>query len=85
MLHIPSLITFSTINSISVSVNNSNFTSAFLKTACHANSRAERSFPGSNLSIFKHIFLKFPNNDICQNVLFQNLYKLFLHTCNLHL
>ena len=27
---------FSTINSISISVNNSNFTSAFFKAACHA-------------------------------------------------
>ena len=34
---------FSTINSISISVNNSNLTSVFFKSACHANARAERN------------------------------------------
>ena len=38
---------FSTINSISISVNDSNFTSDFLKTTCHADPGAERSFTGS--------------------------------------
>ena len=35
--HIPPLIQFSIINNIFISVNNSNFTSVFLKHACHAN------------------------------------------------
>ena len=38
---------FSTINSISISVNNSNFTSVFFKAACHANPGAEGNFTGS--------------------------------------
>ena len=37
----------STINSISISVNNSSFTSAFFKAACYANPGAERNFTGS--------------------------------------
>ena len=39
---------FSTINSISMSVNSSNFTSVFFKAACHAKPGAERNFAGSN-------------------------------------
>ena len=38
---------FSTINSISISVNNSNFTSVFFEAACHANPVAERNLKGS--------------------------------------
>ena len=45
--HISILIPFSTINSISVSVNNSNFTSVFSKAACQANPGAEKYFAGS--------------------------------------
>ena len=37
----------STINSMSISVNNSNFTSVFFKFAYHANAGAERNFTGS--------------------------------------
>ena len=47
MRHITPLIQFSTINNISTSVNNSNFSSVFLKTACHDNPGAERNFAGS--------------------------------------
>ena len=36
-LHIPRLIPFSTINTISALVNNSSFTSIFFKHTCHAN------------------------------------------------
>ena len=46
--HIPPLIPFSTINSISTSFNNSNFTSVFYKAACQANPEAERNFAGSS-------------------------------------
>ena len=36
------LIYFSIINSISLPVNNSNFTLAFLKEACHVNTDADK-------------------------------------------
>ena len=42
------LIPFSTITSISMSVNNSNFTSVFFKSSYHASPGAERNFAGSN-------------------------------------
>ena len=45
--HIPPLNHFSTINSMSVSVNKSNFTSVFLKAAFNPNPGSERNFPGS--------------------------------------
>ena len=45
--YFPPLIFYSTINSISTSVNDSNFTSVFFKAACHGNPGAERNFPGS--------------------------------------
>ena len=38
---------FSTINSISISVKNSNFPSVFFKAACHANTGAEKRFAES--------------------------------------
>ena len=38
---------FLTINSISISVNNSNFTLVCYKAACYANPGAERNFTGS--------------------------------------
>ena len=41
-------ITYSSSNSISMSVNNSNFTSVFFKASCHSNQGAERNFAGSN-------------------------------------
>ena len=42
--HIPSLIPFSTINNISISVERSNFTFVFFKAAYHANPGAGRNF-----------------------------------------
>ena len=42
--HFPPLISFSTINSTSISINNSNFTSVFFKDACHVYPGAERHF-----------------------------------------
>ena len=41
------LMSFSTIDSISILTNTSNFTSVFFKTACFANPGAERNFTGS--------------------------------------
>ena len=40
--HIPPLVPFSTINSISISVNHCNSTSVFFKQACHANPGADK-------------------------------------------
>ena len=42
-----------------MSVNSSNFTFVFFKTACHSNPEAERNFAGSNSYISKHTFLNF--------------------------
>ena len=44
----PSLIPFSTINNISISVKRSNFTLVFFKAACHADPGTERNFAGSS-------------------------------------
>ena len=41
-----SFMPFSTINSISISVNNPYFTLFFFKAACHANPGAERNLTG---------------------------------------
>ena len=42
---------FSVSNNILISVNNSNFTSVFLKQACHANPGADKTAAGSSLYI----------------------------------
>ena len=43
---IPPPVPFSIINSISISVNNSNYTSVFFKQACHANPGADTKYTG---------------------------------------
>ena len=43
VLNIPPLIPFSTVISISISVNNSNFTLVLFKQACHANPGADKN------------------------------------------
>ena len=58
-LHIPPLVPFSTITSISLSVNNSNSTSVFFRHACHANPGADRKCAGSSRYISMHLSLKF--------------------------
>ena len=69
--YFPPLIFYSTINSISTSVNDSNFTSVFFKAACHGNPGAERNFPGSKWKTFKHIFsLKFSKTSAKTNASF---------------
>ena len=45
---IPPINPFPNINSISISVGNSNFTPIFFKTACHANPGDEKHFAGSS-------------------------------------
>ena len=59
------LTTFSTINSISALVGNSNYTSVIFKSACHANLGAKRNFAGSGLIDFEPHFSKVFKN-ICQ-------------------
>ena len=91
------LVTFSTINNISISVERSNFTLAFLKAACHANLGAVRNREMSRSHIPRHISRRFSNisanNNIslwtCKswcspNFLCQNLCKSFLCACNPH-
>ena len=56
--HIPPVIFFPTINSISKSVKNSTFTFVFFKAADYANPGGEKSFAGSKWYIFKQIFQK---------------------------
>ena len=67
MTYSPSNFLFS-INNISVSVNNSNSTSAFLKYACHANPDADTKRAGSNSFISIHLFRIFSNTSAHNNV-----------------
>ena len=59
-LHILPLIP-SIIISLSLSVNNSNFTLVFLKQACHANAGADKKCAGSSSYFSMHLFQKFSN------------------------
>ena len=59
--YISPLITFSTINNISISVKRSNFTLVFSKAACHGNPGGEKNFAWSSFYILGHVFLKFSN------------------------
>ena len=69
MLHdILPLMPFSTINSISISVNNSNFISVIFKAACHAKPGAGRNFTASKLETSQHIFPKFSKTSVRINV-----------------
>ena len=65
---IPPLILSSTINSISMSVNNSKFTPVFLKQACHAYPDADKEWAGSSSYISIHLSLKFSNISASNNV-----------------
>ena len=51
-------------HSISISVNNSNFTSVFCKAACHANPKAERNFKVFKWWIFKLLFWGFQKHQL---------------------
>ena len=48
VLDVPPLMPFSTINSMSMSINSSNFNSIFFKAGFHANPGAERNCAGCN-------------------------------------
>ena len=48
VLDIPPLMPFSTINSISISINSSNFSSIIFKAGFHANPGVERNCAGCN-------------------------------------
>ena len=70
---------FYTINNKSISVKRSNFTLAFFKAACHANSGPERNFEGSiYLFIYSFSYLfrkhkyKFTNTSIQTQVIILN-------------
>ena len=65
---IPPIVPFSIINSISVSVNNSNSTPVFFKQAYHANPGADTKNIGSSSYFSRHIFLKFSYTSASNNV-----------------
>ena len=68
---------FSTINSMSISVNSSNFTNVFFKAAFHTNLGAQRSFAGSKWTIFDNVFVKFSKTSAKSNVSFLR-YNVFI-------
>ena len=88
--YIPLLIPFSTISNISLLANSFNSTFVFLKAACHASSGTELKWTENNLYISVHLFWKFSNISVCNDVslwmykLLQILSKLFSHVCYLH-
>ena len=57
----PPLVPFLTINSISISVNNSDSIFVFFKYACHANPCVDKKWAGSSSHSLRHIFLKLSN------------------------
>ena len=63
----PPLFPFSNINSISGSVNNSNFIPVFFKQASHANPGKDKKLAGSNSYSLRHKFLKFLNTSASNN------------------
>ena len=91
--HIPQLIHFSTFNSVSIAVKWIDFYFG-LKAAYLAKPGAEKQLAGSSSYIPGHIFRKLLNTSTSNNsslwtykspkISIWNLYKLFLHACNLH-
>ena len=71
--HIPRLITFSTINNISTSVNRSNFTFLFYNAAYHANPGAVRKRAGSSSYNLRKIFWKLSNRSAVNNNHFEHI------------
>ena len=71
--HITPLIPASIINNISTSVNNSKFTFAFFKHACHANPGADKKWEGSSPSWNSPYFLIqiLPILFVCAHSLYQ--------------
>ena len=57
----PTLVRFSTISNISISIKRYNFTLVYFKVACNANLKVERNSPGLSFYISIRIFLKFWN------------------------
>ena len=60
---------YSTINIISIQVNDSSFTSAFFKAACNVIPAGEQNFTGFKWLIFKSIFLKISKGSAKNKVL----------------
>ena len=65
---IPPLIHYSTINSRSISVDNSNFTPVIFEPACHANPGADTKWAGSSSYISVHLSQMFSNTSASNNV-----------------
>ena len=65
--HIPHRMPFSTINNISISVNNYNSTPVFFKQVCHANPGADKKWAGSRSKNSIHLFPKFSNTSGSNN------------------
>ena len=59
--HIPSLILFSIISTISISVVNFNSTPVFFNHSCHTNSSTEKMYVGLSLYISRHLLRKVSN------------------------
>ena len=69
--HIPPLILLSTINNISISVNNSIF--VIFKHAFHANPGADKTWAGSSTYISIHLLRKLLNKSASNNMYLQTL------------
>ena len=84
----PPPITFSTVNSMSISVNNSNFNFDFLTATCHGNPGGERNEQDSYSKISQIFQLAImycvANHGIHPGVFIQILSKLLLCACSLH-
>ena len=58
---------------MSISVNNSSFTPAFFKQACHTNPGADKKWAELSSYISIHLFLKFSNTSASNNVSLRSL------------
>ena len=96
--HIPPLIPFSTISSISMPASNSSSTLVSFKHLCHEKTGTKRKQTGSSSYISKHLLLKFSNHQLVTkyhswhadrdshlNVESQNFSRLFLDAASLNL
>ena len=68
--HMNSLIPFSSINKISISVNNYNSSSVFFKHFCYANRGADKKWSRSSSYISIHLLQKLSNTSAIDNVSF---------------
>ena len=73
MWHIPPLITFSTINNKSTSVNRAYFTFFFYKAAYHVNPGAVKKRAGLSSYNLRHIFRKLSNRSAINSNHFEHI------------